>query len=132
MTPAFSSPPGRGRFDRIAPGAWQKFAAPIGAKHPARRHQPISRTSQIRKKELQRHTTFGMINIVAQVRRGGLREQLRQPFRDFTKISNRCASLALQLDYREVIRRELPIGLGEVESSHRHILQKCLKIPGAW
>jgi len=27
---------------------------------------------------------------------------------------------------------ELPIGSGEVESGHRHILQQRLKIPGAW
>ena len=37
-----------------------------------------------------------------------------------------------QLDYRAAIRQELPIGSGEVESAHRHILQKRLKIPGAW
>ena len=37
-----------------------------------------------------------------------------------------------QLDYQEVIERELPIGSGEVESAHRHLLQKRLKIPGAW
>jgi hypothetical protein len=37
-----------------------------------------------------------------------------------------------QLDYREAIRKDLPIGSGEVESAHRHILQKRLKIPGAW
>jgi len=37
-----------------------------------------------------------------------------------------------QLDYHEAIKRNLPIGSGEVESAHRHILQKRLKIPGAW
>ena len=37
-----------------------------------------------------------------------------------------------QLDYKEAIKRNLPIGSGEVESAHRHILQKRLKIPGAW
>lgn len=37
-----------------------------------------------------------------------------------------------QLDYPEAIRRDLPIGSGEVESAHRHVLQKRLKIPGAW
>jgi hypothetical protein len=31
-----------------------------------------------------------------------------------------------------VIYQGLPIGSGEVESAHRHILQKRLKIPGAW
>lgn len=39
---------------------------------------------------------------------------------------------AHQLDYQDAIRRDLPIGSGEVESAHRHILQKRLKIPGAW
>jgi hypothetical protein len=37
-----------------------------------------------------------------------------------------------QLDYHESIEQELPIGSGEVESAHRHLLQKRLKIPGAW
>lgn len=37
-----------------------------------------------------------------------------------------------QFDYADAIRRELPIGSGEVESAHRHILQKRLKIPSAW
>ena len=37
-----------------------------------------------------------------------------------------------QLDYQDAIRRDLPVGSGEVESAHRHILQKRLKIPGAW
>jgi hypothetical protein len=37
-----------------------------------------------------------------------------------------------QLDYRDAISQDLPIGSGEVESAHRHILQKRLKIPGAW
>lgn len=37
-----------------------------------------------------------------------------------------------QFDYKTAIENELPIGSGEVESGHRHILQKRLKIPGAW
>lgn len=37
-----------------------------------------------------------------------------------------------QLDYREALERDLPIGSGEVESAHRHLLQKRLKIAGAW
>jgi hypothetical protein len=37
-----------------------------------------------------------------------------------------------QLDYAAAIEGNLPIGSGEVESAHRHILQKRLKIPGAW
>lgn len=37
-----------------------------------------------------------------------------------------------QFDYKAALENNLPIGSGEVESSHRHILQKRLKIPGAW
>jgi hypothetical protein len=37
-----------------------------------------------------------------------------------------------QFDYKAALENELPIGSGEVESGHRHILQKRLKIPGAW
>lgn len=43
-------------------------------------------------------------------------------------ISNRENSL----DYKYAIENELPIGSGEVESSHRYIIQKRLKIAGAW
>jgi hypothetical protein len=68
----------------------------MGAKHPAQRHQPILRTHQTLKKKLQWHTTFGMIDILAQVMRDGNRGALRHPFRDFAKVSNRCASLTLQ------------------------------------
>ena len=37
-----------------------------------------------------------------------------------------------QLDYAKALEEGLPIGSGEVESAHRHILQKRLKIAGAW
>lgn len=37
-----------------------------------------------------------------------------------------------QLDYKSAIEAGLPIGSGEIESSHRSIIQKRLKIPGAW
>ena len=37
-----------------------------------------------------------------------------------------------QMDYRGARARGLPIGSGEVESGHRHVLQKRLKIAGAW
>jgi len=36
------------------------------------------------------------------------------------------------LDYKTAREKDLPIGSGEVESGHRHILQQRLKIPGAW
>lgn len=37
-----------------------------------------------------------------------------------------------QLDYKSAIENELPIGSGEIESAHRYVIQKRLKIAGAW
>jgi len=37
-----------------------------------------------------------------------------------------------QLDYRGAIDQGLPIGSGEIESAHRYLVQKRLKLPGAW
>ena len=37
-----------------------------------------------------------------------------------------------QLDYAHAIKQELPIGSGEIESAHRHVVQKRLKLAGAW
>lgn len=36
------------------------------------------------------------------------------------------------LNYKDAIDNDLPIGSGEIESGHRHIIQKRLKIAGAW
>ena len=36
------------------------------------------------------------------------------------------------LDYKSALARQLPIGSGEVESAHRHVVQRRLKLPGAW
>ena len=37
-----------------------------------------------------------------------------------------------QLDYQSALAQDLPIGSGEIESAHRYIVQKRLKLPGAW
>lgn len=37
-----------------------------------------------------------------------------------------------QMDYAGALAKGLPIGSGEVEGGHRHVLQKRLKIAGAW
>ena len=37
-----------------------------------------------------------------------------------------------QLDYAGAIKKGLPIGSGEIESAHRYVIQKRLKISGAW
>lgn len=36
------------------------------------------------------------------------------------------------INYEAALSMELPIGSGEIESSHRHVVQKRLKIAGAW
>ena len=37
-----------------------------------------------------------------------------------------------QLKYREALAEGLPIGSGEIESAHRYVAHKRLKLPGAW
>ena len=37
-----------------------------------------------------------------------------------------------QLDYAGARRSQLPIGSGEIESGHRHVIQHRLKIAGGW
>lgn len=37
-----------------------------------------------------------------------------------------------QLDYPSALANALPIGSGEIESAHRYIVQKRLKLPGSW
>lgn len=37
-----------------------------------------------------------------------------------------------QLDYADAKAHGLPIGSGEIESAHRYIIQKRMKLPGAW
>ena len=36
-----------------------------------------------------------------------------------------------QLNYRDALAKDLPIGSGEIESAHRYIAQQRLKRPGA-
>jgi hypothetical protein len=36
------------------------------------------------------------------------------------------------MDYKSALDKGLPIGSGEIESAHRHVVQKRLKIAGAW
>ncbi|WP_213155366.1 hypothetical protein [Neochlamydia sp. AcF65] len=36
------------------------------------------------------------------------------------------------MNYKSALDKGLPIGSGEIESSHRHVVQKRLKIAGAW
>jgi hypothetical protein len=36
------------------------------------------------------------------------------------------------LDYKNAIEKGFPIGSGEIESAHRYVIQKRLKLAGAW
>jgi hypothetical protein len=57
------------------------------------------------------------------------KEQAETPVRDALRyLSNRPG----QFDYLSAIEAHLPIGSGEVESAHRYLIQKRLKLPGAW
>ena len=37
-----------------------------------------------------------------------------------------------QLDYKNALENGLPIGSGEIESAHRYVIQKRLKLSDAW
>lgn len=51
------------------------------------------------------------------------------PVRAFVRyITNRPG----QFEYQKAIEQNLPIGSGKIESTHRHLIQKRLKISGAW
>lgn len=65
-----------------------------------------------------------------------------QPFLEATEISDSDAPVRQchrylnnrqeQLNYQNALARGLPIGSGEIESAHRYIVQRRLKLPGAW
>jgi len=48
------------------------------------------------------------------------------------KCYNYLSKRLSQLNYKSAIDARLPIGSGEIESGHRSVVQKRLKIPGAW
>lgn len=48
------------------------------------------------------------------------------------KCYNYLVKRLLQLDYFGAILSELPIGSGEIESGHRHVIQKRMKRAGMW
>lgn len=55
--------------------------------------------------------------------------QTETPVRDaYRYIDQRRANL----DYQGARERKLPIGSGEIESAHRHLIQKRLKLSGSW
>lgn len=97
-------------------------AAPICAKKP--------KTWLTRKKNQLKNGTVGKVL-------SSLKPYLEPPDIDnndapvracYRYLSNRLS----QLDYQSAIANDLPIGSGEIESAHRHVLQARLKLAGAW
>ena len=42
------------------------------------------------------------------------------------------SSRSTQLGYRQALDQDLPIGSGQIESAHRHVIQQRLKLAGSW
>ena len=66
-----------------------------------------------------------------------LRDHVEQPTTDAeaTPVRNAyryISERSEQLDYQTATRNAYPIGSGEIESGHRHVVQQRLKLPGAW
>jgi hypothetical protein len=89
--------------------------------------QENTRPEVIRLKELAKE---GKINKVVEE----LRER-QKTFPDYENIQSCIKYIENrpgQFEYQEAIKKELPIGSGKVESTHRSLMQKRLKKPGAW
>lgn len=62
-----------------------------------------------------------------------LKEQNQmEPNERLTKLIKHVSRFADAVNYEEYKQKGYPIGSGEVESAHRYIPQKRLKLPGAW
>lgn len=58
--------------------------------------------------------------------------QLKDEENDLMKCHRYLEKRLDHLDYKSALERGLPIGSGEIESGHKHVIQKRLKIAGAW
>ena len=72
---------------------------------------------------------------------GNVLENLKKHPMEVCTLKDKCLALKCynylskrlaQLDYKAAIDAGLPIGSGEIESGHRSVIQKRLKISGAW
>lgn len=59
-------------------------------------------------------------------------QEVQEPLAPVRKCYRYLSQRQEQLDYERAISQDLPIGSGEIESAHRYIIQKRLKLPGAW
>ena len=77
---------------------------------------------------LNRHTRFPSLTAVTHIEPDSVPNE-NAPVRQCHRyIKNRPG----QFHYKEALEADLPIGSGEVESAHRYVIQKRLKIAGAW
>jgi hypothetical protein len=78
----------------------------------------------------ERLKTGKLANVLQELRQHfELEENTETPVRDCHRyLSNRTN----QLDYAGAMKKGLPIGSGEIESAHRYVIQKRLKLAGAW
>jgi hypothetical protein len=66
---------------------------------------------------------------------GALEKQIEPPDREEAPVRSAHGYISERrehMDYAGARAADLPIGSGEVESGHRHVLQKRLKVAGAW
>jgi len=59
-------------------------------------------------------------------------DQLEDPKNPIVACHRYIKNRTDHIDYAGAIENNLPIGSGEIESSHRYVVQKRLKISGAW
>jgi hypothetical protein len=93
-------------------------------------------TPAARKKWLDRQKKWLKENRVEQVLRNLERNLEDDRVADGEAPVRRCSrylkNRADQLDYQGALEQELPIGSGQTESAHRHLIQRRLKLAGAW
>lgn len=89
--------------------------------------EPRKRWLQVQKKRLLNNQTEKVIQELAPHLEPPNQED--QPIRAAWRYLSNHRS---QLDYKTALEKGRPIGSGLIESGHRHVLQKRLKLSGAW
>lgn len=83
-------------------------------------------------KEQQTHLKGGRLYLVLQELEKHLYTEAMSPKESVKACYRYLTNRLYQLDYIGAIMDELPIGSGEIESGHRHVVQKRMKRAGSW
>jgi Uncharacterised protein family (UPF0236) len=84
-------------------------------------------------KERQAEMKEGRVGeVLAILKKFGQTEDLKDETGPVKKCVRYMENRPGQFKYKEALAAELPIGSGEIESGNRSVVQKRLKIPGAW